>query len=558
MARAGSFKTHAMARIWEELRYAPGATLARLAAHAEDFAGQVAPLDSYPEALVEERITHYRADRPRDGDVLAGDALLADLAVFVELATARAPLPREVRGGALTLKAAARELGVSATTLRRYRDRGLMLHHVWSGSGAGRATRTAGATRTTRAARVELCVFADSLHAFARANSALVARAAGTGRLSKNARAELSEHALAQLSSGAASVNQLAKQFAASTGRSARTVRRALQLDAQVSARTRSNRRRADPESEARIAARAWQSGFSPQQIAARRALSVPACTRAVQRGRYLELRAAAQHLAPFVLPTFTRADAADTLLAPPAVRQQLPAGDWVLPAPRLSSRHTGWTAAVIAHHFLLWRAMQTVRGARRPDTPALDSAERDLRWAYRLRRGVVQAALPDALARVAQHLGSPWKRVPQELQVRWACAAARAAAHALEFRQLASVAIDDVHPLRAVALAVERMLTRPDVDELIGSTVPLLDAMAIAPWMAHIDSGDRWVAVLPALAPGHRDLIARRFGLDGAAPATVEELAPLVRGSASVAQGKLYAALAAARGISRAQTRGR
>lgn len=531
MARARAFRTQALARIWEELRFAPPTTLGRLVSDAEAFAATVDPMRAYPESLVLERITRYRSDATDAGDVIVGQALLTDLATFVEHATARAPLSPEARGGALTLGDAAAKLGVSRSSIDRYRVRGLMCHHVRVG------------------AEIELRVFSECLRDFVSTHVDLVQRATSTGRLTKDARAALATNALERLSAGPITIEALAQQLAPPLGRSVRTVRRALEGDeriAKVAARTAA---RTLDDDAARRAARAWQLGISPQQMCEQGMASVAACTRAVQRGRALILRAAAATTHPLVLPNFQRADSAATLLAPLAVRGDLPAGDWVVPVPRLSStlrtvRHGAELAQVVAHHFLLWRATGVVKGAKRPDSSALDDAERDLRWAYRLRRAIVQAALPDALARVAQHLGSPWAKLPSDLQLRWAAAAARAVAQALEFRALSSVSLDDVHPLRAASLAVERMLTLADLNAHIAHTPPALDAAVIAPWMMHLDSGDRWVSVLPSISHAHATFVARRFGLDGEPPSTMQELSRLVPGSAAAAQARLYAAL--------------
>jgi hypothetical protein len=539
MARARAFRTQALARIWEELRFAPPATLARLVADAEAFAATVDPMLAYPEALVLERITRYRSDAAGVGDVIVGQALLADLATFVERATARAPLAPEARGGAVTLADAAAKLGVSRSSIDRYRARGLMCHHVRIGE------------------TVELRVFAHCLRDFVAAHVDLVQRAASTGRLTKEARAALAVSAMQRLAAGPATIQALAEQLAPSLGRSVRTVRRALEDDARVAEGAARTAARTLDDAAARHAARAWQLGVSPQQMSERGMASVAACTRAVQRGRALILREAASCAHPLVLPNFQRADSAVTLLAPPAVRSDLPAGDWAVPAPRLSSTRRGGVhgaelAQVVAHHFLLWRAVGVVRSSKRPDSAMLDAAERDLRWAYRLRRAVVQAALPDGLARVAQHLGSPWSKLPPDLQVRWAAAVARAAATALEFRALSSVSIDEVHPLRAASMAVERMLTSPDLNAHIAHTPSALHAAVIAPWLAHLDSGDRWTAVLDAGTPVLAAFVARRFGLDGKPPSTMEELARLVPGSAAAAQARLYAALLECRNSAR------
>lgn len=578
MAAGRAFKTRAMERLWEQLRFTPPATLTRLMDGAERFLEEVDPQWSYRENEVIERITRYSPDAVKQEGEISGQALLADLATFIERASARAPLERTARGGALTMREAAWRLGVSATTVGRYRERGLVCHHVWR---AGVRTPPPGARREgtpsavlRRSALTERCVFAEVLEAFVARHARLVERARITGRLSAEAQEVLAARALERLDAGEArSLQGLARQLAPEAGCSLRTVRRMLERHPQVRARIAAPAMARAAEHSAgidvRVCAMAWQLGFSPQQLARAGAGSVAACTRAVQRGRDEALRHALACTEPLELPTFTRQDSAQTLLAPPAVCRGLGVGALIMPTPRLdpvgwggaprgavpadargrAERRAGWdVAAVVAHHYLLWRARQALPARRRPGPLVLDKIERDLRWAYRLRRTVVEAALPDALARVAQHMGVPWQKVPSDLQTRWAAAVAQVLGQALDFRTLSRVTIDEAHPLRAAALAVTRMLTRPDLEERIAATPACFDAEQIAPWMRYIESGDRWVPVLRQLPAPHAAVITRRFGLDGAPPATLAELARLVPGSVSTAQARLYAALECAR----------
>jgi hypothetical protein len=555
------FRTDAMARLWEGLRYAPPATLARMADDAEAYLPEVHPAHAYSVARVVERLTRYRPERLERADaegVIPGEALVEDLARFVALATRRAPDAGAGAGGPLTPKEAAARLGVSDATLRRYHARGLVFRHVRVPGGG-----------------VELRVPAPALEAFAARHARLVQRAARTGRLGPEERTRLVKRASERLARGAASMHAVAVDLAAEFGRCPRTIRRVLERDAGVTDAAPRPAERVLDARAARMAARAWQAGHGPQGLAGRvgpRKASAAAWSRAIQRGRALELARAVARAHALALPNFERADSEATLLAPRAVREGLAAGPWRLPTPHLATpeeareqgddarrrvrTHPPDVARVVAQHFLLWRATRALAGTRRPPTDVLDGAERDLRWAYRLRRSVVEAALPDALARVAQHLGVPWRRLPVELQWKWAAAAATALGQALDFRALATVSVDDVRPRRAAALAVERMLSRPDLEALVQRTPAWLDASTVAPWMHHLDPGDRWSAWLAVGSPDEARVVERRFGLDGAPPATLRELGRVVRGSAAVAQARLYAALEVLRGAARGAPR--
>lgn len=538
MPRARAFRSALLARLWDELRFAPAATLVRIMADAEAFAAQLDPLAGYPEDLVVHRLTRYRPDGTGNGEVVVGEALIEDIGAFIERASLRVPQPADARGGALRLPDAAKALGVSRATLQRYRAMGLLCHHV-------------------DAPGTPLSVYREALDAFAARHGARVSRAARTGRVQPGERERLRRDALARLQRGPATVQQLSQALAAECGRCHRTVRRVLEGDPRVLAVAARTSTPTLDRRQAAVAARAWHLGIGPQAMAEGTGASVASCTRALQRGRAAQVRQALALAHPLELPTFARADSDQTLLAPPAVRTGLPAGPWLLPRPRLAPAEGAPRpqdlSRVVAQHFLLWRARAALPTGARPTPDILDAVERDLRWAYRLRRALVEGALPDALARVAQHLGVPWARLPDELKWAWARAVAREAGQALDFASLHAVALDTVHPMRAMSLAVERLLSRQSPERIVAATYGHLAADTAAPWMAHLGSGDRWVPYLAALPAADAVVLARRLGLDGSPPATLAELALHLGASPSTVQARVYAAMQQARRMARA-----
>jgi hypothetical protein len=177
-----------------------------------------------------------------------------------------------------------------------------------------------------------------------------------------------------------------------------------------------------------------------------------------------------------------------------------------------------------------------------------VDAIERDLRWAYRIKRALLERVLPVALVPCVQRLGRGWDEVPVSLRMRWAAFAAIECAHALEFGEHSSVAIEDVHPAHVAAHAVERAIARggPEFAPSNGDDANALDdaIMRCVPWWHAVCAGDGWLTASAKCAPEHSRVLTLHFGLDGTMPRTFEEIARELKISTSRATADWYAAM--------------
>jgi hypothetical protein len=541
MPTPARFRTACVARLWDETRYADARARARMLADAEAFVRDVDAAAEYPEELVIARVTRYRPEHATVGAVVPGRALLHDLTAFVLRLSRRDPLDAASRGGAMPAAAAARALGVAARTLARFRSSGLVMHHVRDASG-----------------RVRTACFPDALDAFRARSAGRVERAARTRRLDDAAREALAMRAVeACARGGRQTLNSLAVRLAPTVGCSVRSARSALERDARVVQALRAAQRGAvRPNRSApairRLAARAHAFGFAPRRVARHVGVTEAAAARAMLRGRVDALRTALSPVRAERLAAFVRPGAEASILAPAAVRNGLAVGPVRLPEPTSARGSRGRdpvdAALVTAFRFLEWRAVSALRAMpREPSGSEVDRVEQDLRWAHRLKRALVERALPAALVPCAQRLGRSWDQVPAPLRMRWTAFAASEAGRALEFGGLSQVAIAAVRPSQLAAHAVERAIARggPEFAPPAGEGAGALDdaVRRCVPWWHAVCAGDGWAAIVDRRAPDARTVVLR-FGLDGAPPRTFDEMARELRTSASLAAAAWYRAM--------------
>ena len=274
---------------------------------------------------------------------------------------------------------------------------------------------------------------------------------------------------------------------------------------------------------------------------------------RAAVRGRVERLRQAMNGVSPVPLPIFVLPDAAGSILAPLAVCAALPVGPVRFPDPARvrggRAPNRGEVALAVAFRFLVWRAHTALRAiSKTPVAREVDAIERDLRWAYRIKRALLERVLPVALVPCVQRLGRGWDEVPVSLRMRWAAFAAIECAHALEFGEHSSVAIEDVHPAHVAAHAVERAIARggPEFAPSNGDDANALDdaIMRCVPWWHAVCAGDGWLTASAKCAPEHSRVLTLHFGLDGTMPRTFEEIARELKISTSRATADWYAAM--------------
>jgi len=301
------------------------------------------------------------------------------------------------------------------------------------------------------------------------------------------------------------------------------------------------------------FAARAVGLGCPPAALAQWLGMTESTAARAALRGRVERLRHATNGVSPVPLPIFVLPDAAGSILAPLAVCADLPVGPVRLPDPARvrggRAPNRGEVALAVAFRFLVWRAHTSLRAiSKTPVAREVDAMERDLRWAYRIKRALLERVLPVALVPCVQRLGRGWDEVPVSLRMRWAAFAAIECAHALEFGEHSSVAIEDVHPAHVAAHAVERAIARggPEFAPSNGDDANALNdaIMRCVPWWHVVCAGDGWLTASAKCAPEHGRVLTLHFGLDGTMPRTFEEMARELKVSTSRVTADWYAAM--------------
>lgn len=138
----------ALARLAEELRFAPRDALVRDLDRIERLAPEIDESGAYPEEWISFRVTGFRADAPSNtngsdaasGTPIAGRDLLRDLSALAERLSAAARLPAPE--GSLTLASLAAQWNVSTKTIERLRRRGLIARRVLDPAGRSRLAFT--------------------------------------------------------------------------------------------------------------------------------------------------------------------------------------------------------------------------------------------------------------------------------------------------------------------------------------------------------------------------------------------------------------------------------
>lgn len=478
------------------------------------------------------------------GERVAGEVLRADLVTLVLDLSARLSLDGSERaGGAATPEELAREIGVASKTLQRWRRTGLCAHWV------------------IERGKPRVAIYRDCLRQFAQAHQLEFARACSFRRFCADERARMLEEGRALIAAGK-TLNLAAKELAQRAGRSHEGVRLLFlrELGAQRAPR------RGVHEQAARFAERAWRLGIDPSRIAQRLDRSESLVRALVDRRRAEILRGVQPSWVE--LSTFELPGADETIPCAPAARkpQLLGLQDGDVLAAILSARtlraafpRDGRAAAerdetrAAAMHYLLRRASRAIDALPKwPERSRIDQIETDLRTALRLREALVERGLIIAWGR-ADHLcaGAPERLPSDELR-----SMARAIGNAVReivtnfdpSRQRFDRAISLAADLALAKLVSVRRTTRAAVRHAAGLPMRLLGDLA--QWESLVEPpNSRRDRVMAALAEGSNSpksfarradvspdahpetllaaqLLARRYGWGGYAPATVERLA--------------------------------
>jgi hypothetical protein len=503
----------ATTRLDRQLEFAGADALRRHAQRAESLAREM-PRDALvSEAWLVERLTGVRSRDADTSATLVGQAVAMDSAALALRWSERGPLrPEDLPGGAIPMEEAARRLGVTVRSLQRWRGRGLVAVRVRF----GRSVRSAISGETLAWAQRELV-------------AKLPARMRDPSR-----RERLVQLARAEVADGI-SLHAAARKVARISGDSVSTVRRALAAGERSGALPRLARR-VVPDARLRATAwRAWRRGAGLSELAEPLARSAAATLRLIRRERRDRLRSLRLQVPP--LPTFARADAAETLLAPRAVRSGLSARPWPDEAraflmrfpPVTPGADRAWSAdaqRLVALRYLLWRVEREISALRGSDPGAgLDRAEASLRWAARLKLSLVESALPGALGRLQAMRAGPLTGLPSAALRRAIVAAVSAAGDAVSEAMLGVHAIERPRLAALAAAALERAVAgaswlRPGAASRESEvTLPPRLRDSLTPWVEWVPLRDDLAELASADGSLGARVLERRFGWDGMPP---------------------------------------
>jgi AraC-like DNA-binding protein len=533
--------------------YAPAPARRRHLEAAEQLVAEIDPGQIYPQEFVIFRITGYRPDRAGPPVSLVGAALVADLVTLIQRLSRSLDLASDGDDRtAITLEEAARRLNVSAKTLQRYRQQGLVCHYVVFPDGVKR-----------------LVCFEDSLERFESGHPGWVARAAAFSRVDAAVQESIIQEARELSRSSVLSLNAAARRLAHRFGRAHETVRSILQ---------RHERRAAEPiftergplrERDVRLIHRADRWGVSSTVLARRFGKTRPTIHRAVNRRR-AELLCGLD-LEFVALPAMDHQDADSAILSVPAVTagldRRLPRDDalaLIEAALRAQPPDPDIEQALVGGYNLLKRRARNAIAAL-PEHPAsngLDEIETDLRWATLLKRRLVETGLPAAVGAVEQALHRPLVAQPSEEILTLIRLAVEVVAGSVETHN----PVRGRRMARSCGFAMSKALAvrwkRPSTGRAgtrhppgaVRMPDPFDSLNPWQPWLQLRPDLERFVA---ALQPPLGRLVALRYGLEGMRPLTVAELAEDSRGTASTVARLLAGAEAQLRRMRREGTKG-
>ncbi|MFA6046441.1 MAG: hypothetical protein WC718_15760 [Phycisphaerales bacterium] len=524
-----------LARLEEELRFAPREVILRVVDRLETLGTDISPGGVYPDDWIVHRVTGYRPDKTSN-ELTPGAALLAGLSPMSERLCEHVALQQREVPDSLTSAALLARWHISPQTLTRLRKQGLVARRVLGESG-----------------RAQLAFRPAATDAFEAAHGESLSKAAAFSKLSPRdrrwaLRAAPRYRAWAGLSSQAA-----AARIGARLGRATETIRTLLAREGLSS--TRTTRKVSQP-----ALWRASRWGALPKTLARELHRSPSVVRRDIAVVRLTHLRSIVAHLETPATRLSTPALDDHVVLtglgqAPPATLPQFIAlARLAKPPVALEER-----ARLAAFHTLRARSLHAILALNtlQPRPGALDQIETDLRWAARLGVVLLQSQLRTIVSSLEGRLERPLDTLPPAFVIPVILESLRASANALE-------AIDPAKGARvaaAVGLAVDRVGARlpklaPAARSAAPHSPPMPDwSLALHPWQRFIEPDPRLRIALAAdhLAQGDGLMLAARFGLSGPPPRTLaglaKELTTTERQLASDLHRAFLAALAPYRG---------
>lgn len=536
MARPPRFDIPAIADLLKQLRYAPDTTRRRQMEAAETLLREIDPDRSYPAEYVVFRITSFRPSSDGDSDLssamLVGAALLADLPKFIERLshslslTAESYAPRRP----LTRDEVLERLGISATTLHRYRREGLVAHQVVLDDGKKR-----------------LCFFEDVVEAFVTQRATRVDSARRFSRIEPATRRRMIRRARRYRQSLGYSLNQAAERLSIRFERSLEAVRQVLKRhDERFPTRAIFGETGPLNPRQRAVMLRAHEWGITVNRISTHFGRGRSSVYRVINEERARRLNAWV--IQPVVLPTFDLDDAGTILLSPEVVREgfrEIVALDgdavvWTEQAARQEPpSQTDETAFIGALNYLLYSVAEQrprlleMGASGGPRSHDLDLAETRLRWADLIRLRMMSRHFAILLRSLEQFAGQPLLTLPSRL-VRLL--------HEVGIRTLADT-LDQFNPdrgqrfestfryalqreLATVNAEVQRESKRAGARPRAGGTRLRRPYNALSPWHEALHLATRRRSAVSSLDQPSRTVMEMRHALTGSWPRTLLEVA--------------------------------
>jgi len=520
MARKPQFRIAAIEDLLRQVRVVSPATRRREMDAAERLIDDLEPDRLYPLEFIVFRITGYRPQE--DDSTLVGEALIADLCLFVQELSRTLSVPADYNDRrALPLDEVAARLNVSPKTVQRYRRQGLACHVVEFEAGSAR-----------------LACFEDAVERFAARRNVQISASSSFSRIDAETEQAMIRQAKRLRDEREMGLNDAAAQIAREYDRAHETVRGMLRRHDRESDEPIFDERPPLSARQQRVIGRASWWGVSSGALAERFDRSAKTIQRIALNERAAWL--AQLNLSWVNLATLHRPDAEEVLLSPETVRQRLnePAvsGDAI----ELLEQCRQWPvlreddeqALLAAYHMLKWRAARAIGAlGQAPSAAQLDQVETDLRWAALLKRKVVAATVPTAVQRIEQTLHRSLSVQPAD-SIRALIARAVAVAGSV---------IESVDPqrgqrvARSVGYGMDRALASKPPAASEGRAAARHESgdvriddpfRRVCPWQRWIDRPGRWKAHLSQLDEHEAQLVALHYGWTGQPPRTLADLA--------------------------------
>lgn len=522
MPRLSAIHDPILSELARELRFASRASLLRQIERAEELAGILDREQQYPREWVIFRVKGYRPQHSDDASS-TGDSLLGSLSSFVERLCESAGLTDQATPeGSLEIGELCARWNVSRKTLERARREGLVARRI-GGTGARKLVFTPSAVRAYEA----------------RANPGPnpVGR-----RMSFEVRRQIIRRAVRYRRVFGWSANQCAMRLAVRFGFSAEAIRQLLKRQDEGSSAEKIFNEVGPPgERDQRLAFRALRRGLSPKEVGERLGRDAGSVRRAALQHRVRLLRVL--DLEGPASAAFDRPDAEEVILFRPGVLA-LPHGSTprdlrafvtACASARSSDRDSERERAV-AFHLLRRRAAEGMAAMNRQPTTSeqVDAVETALRRASRVKRVLVHGELRLLVATARRRLELEPEQLPERTLASLVDALFAALCGAVD-------RFDPFHGGRLAApagMALDRAALawmRANPIKLPADTrarralisVPAATGeRAVDVWQSWLEPDVRTEGVLHRLGEDEARLLRERFGLEGAWPKTVVEIA--------------------------------